>query len=123
MSQEDAQEQILRALPRYVEELPNKLVVIDPVSADTVDFGIGTARNSLRGAIISFLFFAAIFWLTAAWVGGESRRQRLLWLGIMLLIPAGFVFSAGASITGEWLDSASRALDSADVTINGVPAK
>ncbi len=122
MPREEAEEQILHALPRYVEELPNKLTVIDPVSADAVDFGVGTARDSLRGVILSFLFFAAIFWLTAAWIGGESRRQRLLWLGIMLLIPAGFVFLAGASIGGDWLDSASRALDSADVTINGVPA-
>ncbi|UCF99776.1 MAG: hypothetical protein JSV89_09615 [Spirochaetaceae bacterium] len=93
VSEEQATEMIATALPEFLDSLPDSY----PEPAETVyfeydpedEFWIGfIGTNRLIWANILLALLAASFWVGAAFVGGENRRQIVQWLGWPLFAPA-----------------------------------
>lgn len=66
-----------------------------------------SALGALVLADVILLLVAAGFWVAAAFIGGETTRDRLLWLGGCLLPPSLIVFLSGIGtllpIPGGWM--------------------
>jgi hypothetical protein len=66
-----------------------------------------SALGALVLADVILLLVAAGFWVAAAFIGGQTTRDRLLWLGGCLLPPALIVFLSGIGtllpIPGGWM--------------------
>ncbi len=56
-----------------------------------------SALGALVLADVVLLLVAAGFWVAAAFIGGETTRDRLLWLGGCLLPPSLIVFLSGVA--------------------------
>ena len=114
LSEEEAAKLISAGLPDFLDSLPDSY----PEPAETVyfdygpdnDFWIGfIGTNRLIWFSILIALIAASFWIGAAFVGGENRRQIVQWLGWPLFIPAVLTLICGISIRiaagWPWIDS------------------
>ncbi|HLF28593.1 MAG TPA: hypothetical protein VJG32_19840 [Anaerolineae bacterium] len=107
VSVEDAAGLITAALPTFLDEFPDRIQLDDgPIDLRRemrgADAWFGLAGQSGLNLALGFLIFlAGSFWLVAALVAGEDRRERLQWLGWSLLVPAGLMFLIGLAITSE----------------------
>ena len=113
LSEEQAAQLIKAALPDFLDSLPDSY----PDPAETVYFDyppenefwmgfIGT--NRLIWASVLLALVAASFWVGAAFVGGENRRQVVQWLGWPLFVPAVLTLIWGITIRiaagWPWID-------------------
>jgi hypothetical protein len=57
--------------------------------------------NGLTVAIVMLVFIAGSFWTVSALLAGEDRRERLMWLGWMLIVPAILVFMIGLAVNTD----------------------
>jgi hypothetical protein len=109
LSEEQIAELIAQALPEFLESLPDSY----PEPPETVYFDydpqnefwtsfVGTKR--LIWASVLLTLIAASFWIAAAFIGGENRRQIVQWLGWSLFAPAVLTLIAGIAvrITAGW---------------------
>jgi hypothetical protein len=114
LSEEQTAQLITEALPLFLDSLPDSY----PEPAQTVYFNynrddeywtgfIGT--NRLIWASVLLALIAASFWVGAAFVGGQNRRQIVQWLGWPLFVPAVLTLICGISIRiasgWPWIDS------------------
>jgi hypothetical protein len=104
---------ITTALPTFLDKIPNQI----DLSRDQIDlrrdfrgseFWMGlVGTDGLNLAIVVMVFIAGSFWLVAALIAGEDRRQRLQWLGWSLIVPAILIFLIGMAINsgvaGGWV--------------------
>jgi hypothetical protein len=90
---------IIRAgLPAFTSSIPDTVRVGDEYTFATWPFEHGTGINVLGLLILGdviLLLFGCGFWIAAAFVGGETKYERLQWLGWVLLVPAAGVFLVG----------------------------
>jgi hypothetical protein len=95
---------ILSGLPAFVNGIPDTVRLSDgpSIRIATNPWG-GGPRFHIFGALLAAsiitLLFAAGFWMAAAFIGGETRYERLQWLGWSLLAPAAGVLLLGLLIT------------------------
>lgn len=103
LSEERAAEMIGKALPAFLDSLPDTY----PQPPETIHFHytpedefwtgfVGT--NRLIWVNILLALVAASFWVGAAFVGGENRRQIVQWLGWPLFVPAVLILIGGITI-------------------------
>jgi hypothetical protein len=114
LSEEEAGKIIAKALPEFLENLPDRypeppeIVYFDYAPENTFWAGfIGT--NRLLWASILLALVAASFWVGAAFIGGENRRQIVQWLGWPLFVPAVLTLICGIGIRlaagWPWIDT------------------
>ena len=114
LSEQQAAKLITAALPGFLDSLPDSY----PAPAEIVYFDYGPdnefwtgfiATNRLVWASVLLALIAASFWVGAAFVGGENRRQIVQWLGWPLFVPAVLTLICGISIRiaagWPWIDS------------------
>jgi len=114
LSEQQAAQLITAALPDFLDSLPDSY----PAPAEIVYFDyapdnefwsgfVGT--NRLVWASVLLALIAASFWVGAAFVGGENRRQIVQWLGWPLFVPAVLTLICGISIRiaagWPWIDT------------------
>ena len=105
VSTEEAATIIGAALPLYLDKVPDQI----DLTGERINLrrdlrGVNfmmTGQDALNMAIVVLVFIAGSFWFVAALIGGEDRRERLMWLGWSLLIPAILVFLIGLPIHSD----------------------
>jgi hypothetical protein len=113
LSEEQTAEVIAEALPEFLENLPDRYpqppetVYLDYASADEFWMGfVGSSRFLWSTLILALI--AAGFWVGAAFVGRENRRQIVQWLGWPLFVPAVLILIGGIAIrvaaAWPWID-------------------
>jgi len=111
VSVEEATGMIVNALPAFLDEVPDQIdLARDRVYLPGAARGWNTVtagQGALSFAIFVLVLITGGVWLAAALLGGEDRRERLLWLGWSLLAPAILIFAlgllVGADFTGGWV--------------------
>lgn len=90
---------IVTALPAFLDEIPDQIELArDRVYLSGVARGWNTmtvGQGALNFAVFILVLITGGLWLAAALIGGEDRREQLLWLGWSLLVPAVLVFALG----------------------------
>lgn len=118
MSVADAEDDILADLPEFRESLPDELQLNDP----DVPFQSDTSvRDALISALGIMLVVSLVFWAATGFVGGVGRRAVLMWLGIMLIIPAALVMFTGVGVNNGLTEDVVQNLEAEDIRINGDP--
>jgi hypothetical protein len=125
VSTEEVTRQIIAALPAFVDQMPNQINLSrEPLDLRTEwrPFNLLFLGNlGLSMTIGMLLVIAGVFWLTAGFIGGTNRRERLLWLGWSLLIPAALVFIMGLAINSSFtMGSIGFGLERSRYTIEGM---
>jgi hypothetical protein len=99
----DATQQIVTALPAFIDKVPDQISLSRQpinVQAEWRPFNLIFLGNfGLSMAVTLMIGVLAVVWLIAAFVGGTNRRERLLWLGWSLLVPAGLVLIGGIALS------------------------
>jgi len=95
---------IVAGLPSFVSAIPDTVRLSDdPWLRTGTNPGAGGPRFHLFGAFLAasiiLLVIAGGFWTAAAFVGGETRFERLQWFGWSLLAPAAGVLLMGLLVT------------------------
>ena len=107
VSVDEAAGLITAALPAFLDKVPDRInLERNPINLRRelrgAEFWTSlTASAGLGTAIGVLVFITASFWLVAALVGGEDRRERLLWLGWSLIVPAALIFMIGLAINSD----------------------
>ncbi|HKZ85901.1 MAG TPA: hypothetical protein VJ793_19875 [Anaerolineae bacterium] len=106
VSVEEATGVIVNALPAYLDEVPDQIdLARDRVFLTGVARGWNTValgQGALNFAVLILVLITGGLWLAAAFIGGEDRRERLLWLGWSLLVPAVLVFALGLLVGADF---------------------
>jgi hypothetical protein len=125
VSTAETTQQIATALPTFIDHMPDQI----SLSRERLDLRaewrpfnlIFLGSLGLSMTIGMLLVLAGVFWLAAAFIGGENRRERLLWLGWSLLIPAALVLIMGLAINSPFTTgSISLGLERSRYAIEGV---
>jgi hypothetical protein len=125
VSTAEAARQIVAALPAFVDRVPDQI----SLSRDSFDLRaqwrpfnlIFLGSFSFGLAIGLLLMLAGAVWLAAAFIGGANWRERLLWLGGSLLVPAALVLLMGLAISSPFTTGSIRlGLDLSRYAIEGV---
>jgi hypothetical protein len=87
---------ILAGLPSFMSTIPDTVRLSDDPWAGSPRFPL---FGALLAACIVLLVIAGGFWTAAAFVGGETRFERLQWFGWSLLAPAAGVLLMGLLVT------------------------
>jgi hypothetical protein len=108
----EAAEQIANALPGAVETLPNFIDATDTdirVNWPSVNWLVRfSVRPGYDIGMIAAVFAALIAGLSLAYLGGDNRRERLLWLGSWLFFPAALFVLIGLALTSPFLEGPLR---------------
>jgi hypothetical protein len=103
ISDDEAAQLILTGLPEFLKRLPEtyplppESIRVDYQRANTLWLGfIGKGRLIWASVILGLI--AAGFWIGAAFVAGENRREVVQWLGWPLLAPALVILAAGIAL-------------------------
>ncbi|GAB4528200.1 MAG: hypothetical protein OHK0046_46780 [Anaerolineae bacterium] len=119
-SVEDAEQLVLEDLPAFREGIPNPLVVSENVTAD-VQNNNTSIRSVIIGVVIALTVTAGILWLMTGFVAGNTRRRIMMWLGVMLLLPALLVLGTGVSVANGAADATVRGIQTDEILINNEP--
>jgi hypothetical protein len=120
VSVEKAAALIAAALPSLAAKIPDTLRLSDIPQADYIPqrwWGpVGfSALGALVLADVVLLALAGGFWVAAAFVGGATMKERLLWLGSSLAAPSVLVFLCGLAsllpLAGGWVWEGIRSAD------------
>jgi hypothetical protein len=110
-SADEASKSIAAALPSFLNSVPDQ-ISLQRERYDWARWTRGTPMtfmmaNSLSVAIVIMFVLAGAAWLLAAFIAGDSTRERLLWLGWMLIVPAALILLIGVSMnspmTAGWM--------------------
>ena len=107
VSVEEATDIVVAALPAFLDKVPDRIQLNDRAidmrrELRGSEFWTGlVGTNGLTVAILVLVFISGSFWYIAALVAGEDRRERLMWLGWMLIVPAILVFMIGLAINTD----------------------
>ncbi len=101
-SADEAATSIAAALPTFLDGVPDR-INLQRERYDWARWTRGTPMtfvmaNSLSVAIVIMFVIAGVAWLIAALIAGDSTRERLLWLGWMLIVPAALTLLIGVSM-------------------------
>ena len=102
VSVDEAANLIALALPSFVDKVPDHISLNrNPVNLRGEMRGVpfwlvGAGGLSLAMAVM--VVFSGSVWLAAALIGGYDKRERLLWLGWSLIVPAVLVFLIGLAV-------------------------
>ena len=108
VSVDQATDMVLAALPAFLDKVPDRIQLNDrPIDMRRELRGVeiwgGLAgANSLNVAIVILVFISGSFWIVSALLAGEDRRERLMWLGWMLIVPAILVFMIGLAVNTDF---------------------
>lgn len=107
MSVDEAEAQIAAALPAFVNSVPDRIDLNrEPVQLRGGTRGLDltwVAVNALNFGIVIMLFMAGGAWALNALLAGENSRERLLWLGGMLALPAALIFFIGLTSSSPFV--------------------
>jgi hypothetical protein len=108
LSVEETAAQIVDALPRALENVPDRIALSNTVDLRqnwrTVDWFLGaTVRGSLDVAILVVIVTALIIGIVLATIGGDNLRGRLRWLGVSLFVPASLFVLMGISLATPFI--------------------
>lgn len=98
-SADQAAAAIAAALPTFLNTAPDR-INLQRENADGARGGpvMFAMANSLNFAIVIMLGLAAGAWFVTALIADEGMRERLLWLGWMLIAPAALILLIGVSM-------------------------
>ena len=112
LSQPEAAKLIEKALPLYLNRIPDHL----QLSRRDISFGRDWRNNWMMGfpvraglflSVSILLAISFIILLIGALIGGENWKGRLQWLGWSLIVPAALLFLTGlvaqSSFTTGWI--------------------
>jgi hypothetical protein len=103
VSTDEATQQIVTALPAFIDQMPDQInLAREPLDlrAEWRPFSLIFLGNlGLSLTIGMLLALAGVFWLATGFIGGTNRRERLLWPGWSLLVPAALVLIIGIAIS------------------------
>jgi hypothetical protein len=89
MTVDEAAAQIEDALPLLLETSENRIVLGDPMNLERTSWFFGLSlRNQLNQVIGALLLVSLLAWVIVGLIAGNTMRERLIWWGIGLLIPA-----------------------------------
>lgn len=105
-SADEAATSIAAALPAFLNSVPDRI----SLQRERYDWGRWTRgtpmafmmANSLSVAIVIMFVMAGVAWLIAAFIASDTSRERLMWLGWMLIIPAALILLIGVSINAPF---------------------
>ena len=98
-SQEQATDVILSALPELIEKIPDRLVITnEPWSVSTKSFGPRLGSGSLLATGIVLTIMTAVLCIAVGFLAGRDRREKTLWMGWSLVLPAGLMLAIGLVI-------------------------
>jgi hypothetical protein len=125
VSGDAATQQIAAALPAFVDKIPDQVNLSGErldLRAEWRPFNLLFLSNlGFNITIGMLLVLAGVFWLAAGFIGGANRRERLLWLGWSLLVPAALVLSMGLATNSPFITGSIRlGLERSRYTIEGV---
>lgn len=125
VSAAEAAQQIATALPAFIDQMPDQINLSrEPLDlrAEWRPFNLIFLGNfGLSMTIGLLLVLSGVAWLAAGFIGGANRRERLLWLGWSLLVPAALVVIMGLAINSPLIvGSISLGLDRSRFAIEGV---
>lgn len=97
---------IADALPTYLDRVPDRL----NLAREHLDLPRGLrganalmlGTEALNLAIVMLVVIAGSGWLVAVLIGGSDRRERVLWLGWSLIVPAILIFLIGLAINTDF---------------------
>ncbi|HJW84425.1 MAG TPA: hypothetical protein VJ754_08975, partial [Anaerolineae bacterium] len=107
ISVDQAADMVVAALPAFLDKVPDRIQLSDrPIDMRRelrgAEIWAGLAgTNSLTVAIVILVFISGSFWYISALLAGEDRRERLMWLGWMLIVPAILVFMIGLAVNTD----------------------
>ena len=101
-SADEAATSIAAALPAFLDGVPDR-ISLQNERYDWARWTRGTPMafamaNSLSVAIVILFALAGGAWLLTALAADSSSRERLLWLGWMLIVPAALILLIGVSL-------------------------
>ena len=98
---DEAAAQIEDALPRLLETAPNRIELGDPVNLRGTEWFFGLSLRSQLNQVIGVLLLVSLLaWVVAGLIAGNTMRERLIWWGFGLLLPALPCAIAGMALTG-----------------------
>jgi hypothetical protein len=103
--------QVEEALPGLAESLPNELGLareVIPPDIAGVPWSLANIGQITTVSVVILGIVALIFWLIDGFILGTETRERLLWLGFMLLIPAGLVLLTGIGMSMPSIETVIR---------------
>lgn len=94
------------ALPQMLENLPDEIPLGEQVLRETqIPAGplgdLVFSSSSFYLAVGIVVTLALFFWVITALIAGTNGRQKLMWLGWTLLIPAVFIFILGITVRSD----------------------
>lgn len=114
--QEDVSEEALAAdvaavVPTVIQALPDEFTVEQEIELPDVQ-GTPLRLNNLRSTATYGVFIisglALFLWLVDGLILGKGARNRFLWLGLTLLIPAGLVMLLGIATSSPTFEATIR---------------
>lgn len=103
--------QVEAAVPAIAEVMPSEFSVEQDVEMPMIQgvpFSFTNLRTTLTYGVIILGAFAVLMWLIDGFILGRDGRNRFLWLGLTLFIPAGLVLLAGIALNAPTLEAAIR---------------
>ncbi len=97
---------IAAGLPAYLDRVPDRL----NLARERLNLPRGLrggkalmlGTEALNLAIVLLVVIAGGCWVVAALIGGSDRRERILWLGWSLIVPAALIFLIGLAINTDF---------------------
>jgi hypothetical protein len=111
VEQSDLVSQVEEALPGIVERMPSDFSVEQNVETPVIQgvpLSLANLRTVLTYGIIILGAFVLLLWLIDGFLLGSGARERFLWLGLTLLIPAGLVLLVGVASNAPTLEATIR---------------
>lgn len=111
VSEDQLVEQVADAVPQVAEQLPDELTVSRDIRLPEIS-GValqpGSVRTLMTTGLVILGIVAVLLWLMDAFIGATDVRNRFLWLGLTLLIPAGLVLLLGLGVNSVTLEGLIR---------------
>lgn len=110
-SQETLISQVATAIPAIAEALPSQFSVEQEVELPDVrgvPISVSNVRSALTYGVIGIGAVAVFLWFVDSFILGKDVRNRFLWLGLTLLIPAGLILLLGVGLNSPTLEATIR---------------
>lgn len=110
-SESETVSQVEAALPEIAQAIPSQFTYEQEVETsmfEGVPFSLANLRTILTYGVVVTGVVAVFLWLIDGLILGSDGRNRFLWLGLTLLIPAGLVLLAGLGLNASTLEAAIR---------------
>lgn len=113
--------QVAESMPAIVQALPTEFRVEQEVELPDIQgvpLRLSNLRTTATYGVLIIAGLALLLWLANGLILGRGARNRLLWLGLILLIPAGLVMLLGIVVSNPTFEATIR-----EAITRGSPAR